>query len=304
MSGEFSAIPGLPPARQIPIRERSSVVFVERAKLDVVDGAFVSISADGSRTQIPIGAITCLMLEPGVRISHSAIVLAAKTATLIVWVGEAGVRLYSAGNPGGFGTEKLLWQAAIALDMELRLKVVRRMYEVRFDGPPPAKRSIDQLRGIEGARVRESYKVMAQHYGVPWSGRSYDKSDWDDTDVANRCLSSATACLHSLCEAAILIAGYSPAIGFLHTGSPLSFVYDISDLWKTKTVVKIAFKTAGQAERGELHMSADRATRLACRDAFRETHLLEKIIPQISDILSASGINPKRLGAAPGASKL
>jgi CRISPR-associated protein Cas1 len=91
----------------------------------------------------------------------------------------------------------------------------------------------------------------------------------------------------ALSEAAVLAAGYAPAIGFLHTGKPLSFVYDIADLWKIDTVVPEAFRIAGQAARGKLLMAPDRAVRLACRDAFRRTGLLAKIIPQIEHVLSA-----------------
>jgi len=47
-------------------------------------------------------------------------------------------------------------------------------------------------------------------------------------DVTNRCLSSATACLYGLSEAAILAAGYAPAIGFHHRGKPQSFFYDVA----------------------------------------------------------------------------
>jgi CRISPR-associated protein Cas1 len=47
-------------------------------------------------------------------------------------VGEAGVRLYSSGQPGGAGSDKLLYQANLALDENLRLKVVRKMFEMRF----------------------------------------------------------------------------------------------------------------------------------------------------------------------------
>ncbi|MEO0062406.1 MAG: hypothetical protein RLZZ08_966 [Pseudomonadota bacterium] len=213
--------------------------------------------------------------------------MAARTGTLITWVGEAGVRLYSAGQPGGARSDKLLWQAAIALDSEARLRVVRRMFEVRFGEAAPQRRSIEQLRGIEGARVRKSYELLAQSYGVQWNGRNYDRSDWDASDIPNRCLSAATACLHGLSEAAVLAAGYAPAIGFLHTGKPLSFVYDIADLWKIETVVPEAFRIAGQAARGKLDMRPDRAVRLACRDAFRRTGLLGKIIPQIEHVLSA-----------------
>ena len=280
-------VPGLPPARPIPLKDRASLVFVERAQLDVQDGAFVAVNADGTRTHIPVGGLAGIMLEPGARISHAAVALAARSGTLITWVGEAGVRLYSAGQPGGARADRLLWQASIALDPAARLRVVRKMYALRFGEPAPERRSIEQLRGIEGARVRRSYELLAQAHGVRWTRRSYDVKDWEAGDVPNRCLSAATACLHGLCEAAVLAAGYAPAIGMLHSGKPLSFVYDIADLWKLDTVVPEAFRVAGQHARGKLEMSPDRAVRLACRDSFRRTGLLAKIIPAIEDFLAA-----------------
>lgn len=283
-------LPGLAPPRPIPLKDRASLVFVERAKLDVLDGAFVAVNSDGTRTQIPVGGLAGIMLEPGARISHAAIALAARVGTLITWVGEGGVRLYSAGQPGGARSDHLLWQASIALDDAARLRVVRKMFAMRFGEDAPSRRSINQLRGIEGVRVRESYKLLAQQYGVKWERRSYDPKDWEAGDVPNRCLSAATACLHGLSEAAILAAGYAPAIGFLHSGKPLSFVYDIADLFKLETVVPEAFRIAGQAAKGKLDMSPDRAVRLACRDAFRRTGLLSKIIPAIEEVLAAGDL--------------
>ncbi|MFT3691459.1 type I-E CRISPR-associated endonuclease Cas1e [Paenirhodobacter sp.] len=278
---------GLPPPAPIPLKDRASMVFVEHARLDVQDGACVAVNADGTRIQIPIGGIACIMLEPGARISHAAVALAARVGTLITWVGEGGVRLYSAGQPGGARSDKLLWQARIALDDAARLRVVRKMYAMRFGEDAPSRRSIDQLRGIEGVRVRESYALLAQRHGVNWKRRSYDPKDWEAGDVPNRCLSAATACLHGLSEAAVLAAGYAPAIGFLHSGKPLSFVYDIADLFKLETVVPEAFRIAGLAAKGRLDMSPDRAVRLACRDSFRKTGLLARIIPAIEEVLSA-----------------
>ncbi|WP_072564434.1 type I-E CRISPR-associated endonuclease Cas1e [Granulibacter bethesdensis] len=285
-----SGIPGLAPPKLIPLKDRASLIFVERARLDVLDGAFVAVNADGTRTQIPIGGIAGIMLEPGARISHAAVSFAARTGTLIIWVGEAGVRLYSAGQPGGARSDKLLWQARIALDEAARLRVVRKMYAMRFGEEPPSRRSIEQLRGIEGVRVRESYALLAKQYGVPWKRRLYDPKDWDAGDIPNRCLSAATACLHGLSEAAVLAAGYAPAIGFLHTGKPLSFVYDIADLFKLETVVPEAFRIAGQAAKGRMDMGPDRAVRLACRDMFRRTGLLGRIIPAIEEVLSAADL--------------
>lgn len=95
-----TSLPGLEPPRPLPLKERSSIIFVERAQLDV-DGAFVALDVNGVRTHIPVGAFACVMLEPGTRVSHAAVALAARAGTLLVWVGEAGVRLYASGQPGG-----------------------------------------------------------------------------------------------------------------------------------------------------------------------------------------------------------
>lgn len=276
------------PLKPIPIKERNSMIFVGMGRIDVRDGAFVVIDeVNGERMHIPVGSVVCIMLEPGTRISHAAVKLAATTGTLLIWVGEAGVRLYSVGQPGGARSDKLLYQAKLALDEELRLKVVRKMFEIRFKEPAPQRRSIDQLRGIEGARVRATYKMLAQQYGIEWHGRRYDVKDWKKGDTVNQCISAATSCLYGVTEAAILAAGYAPAIGFLHSGKPLSFVYDIADLIKFDTVVPVAFKVAATQPQ-----HPDRQVRIACREIFRSSKTLKIIIPLIEEVLAAGEIQP------------
>ncbi len=277
----------LPPLKPIAMKERVSQIFIERGEIDVLDGSFVVIDVNGVRTHIPVGSIACIMLEPGTRVSHRAAALAARVGTLLVWVGEAGVRLYASGQPGGARSDHLLYQARLALDDDLRLKVVRKMYEIRFGEKPPERRSVQQLRGIEGARVRKMYELLAKRYGVTWKHRNYDAEEWGSGDLPNRCMSAATACLYGITEAAVLAAGYAPAVGFIHTGKPLSFVYDIADLFKFDTVVPVAFKVAASDP-----AEPERKVRLACRDVFRETKLLQKIIPAIEDVLAAGGVEP------------
>ena len=194
----------LPPLKPLPIKERLSILYIERGHLDVLDGAFVVVDKNGVRTHIPVGGVACLMLEPGTRVSHMACALAALVGTLLVWIGEAGGRLYSAGQPGGARADRLLYQARLALDDSLRLKVVRKMYALRFGEEPPQRRSVEQLRGIEGARVRETYKRIAAR------------------------------------------KPHNP----------------------------------------------EQQVRIACRDVFRESRLLEKIIPGIEDMLAAGEIDP------------
>jgi len=283
--------PPIIPLKPIPIKDRVSMIFVYYGRIDVKDGAFVVINEvdgkDMERKHIPVGSVACIMLEPGTRISHTAVKLAAMTGTLLIWVGEAGVRLYSSGQPGGARSDKLLYQAKLALDESLRVKVVRKMFEMRFGEKPPERRSVDQLRGIEGMRVKKLYELMARQYNAKWKGRRYDPKDWEAGDITNKCISSATSCLYGVTEAAVLAAGYAPAIDFLHSGKPLSFVYDIADIFKFETVVPVAFQIAAKKP-----SQPDREVRIACRDIFRQTRLLKKIIPKIEEILAAGGVKP------------
>lgn len=277
------------PLKPIPIKDRNSMIFIGMGQIDVKDGAFVVIDKNGERMHIPVGSVVCIMLEPGTRVSHAAIKLAATTGTLLIWVGEAGVRLYSVGQPGGARSDRLLYQAKLALDENLRLKVVRKMFELRFGEPAPERRSVEQLRGIEGARVRKTYQLLAKQYNVDWNGRRYDPKDWEKGDVVNRCISAATSCLYGVTEAAILAAGYAPAIGFIHSGKPLSFVYDIADIWKFETVVPLAFKIASKKP-----YAPDKDVRIACRELFRTDKVLKKLIPLIEEVLSAGEIEPPK----------
>lgn len=273
------------PINPIPLKDRTSMIFLQYGQIDVIDGAFVLIDKTGVRTHIPLGSVACIMLEPGTRISHAAVRLAAITGTLLVWVGEAGVRMYSSGQPGGARSDRLLYQAKLALDDELRLKVVRKMFELRFGEPAPSRRSVDQLRGIEGVRVRETYSQLAKRYGVKWHGRRYDPKDWEKGDVINQCISAATSCLYGITEAAVLAAGYAPAIGFVHSGKPLSFVYDIADIIKFDGVVPMAFEIAAKGT-----SAPDKDVRLACRDVFRSKKTLARLIPLIEEVLAAGEI--------------
>ncbi|MCG8536324.1 MAG: type I-E CRISPR-associated endonuclease Cas1e [Pseudomonadales bacterium] len=276
------------PLKPIPIKDRNSMIFVSMGRIDVKDGAFCVVDeVNGERLLIPAGATACIMLEPGTRVSHTAVKLAAQVGTLLIWVGEAGVRLYASGQPGGARSDRLLYQAKLALDEDLRLKVVRKMFELRFGEPAPAKRSVDQLRGIEGTRVRKMYELLSKQYGVQWHGRRYDPKDWKKGDTVNQCLSAATSCLYGVTEAAVLAAGYAPAIGFLHSGKPLSFVYDIADIIKFDTVVPVAFQVAAKSP-----SKPDRAVRIACRDTFRSSKVLKRLIPLIEEVLAAGEVSP------------
>lgn len=264
---------------QLPeIRDRLSFLYLEHGRLDR-DAKSVAFWNDEGKAAIPVASLSLLLLGPGTRVTHSAMMTLADNACMVVWCGEEGVRFYAWGSGGTRSGAGLLRQVRLWADEERRLAVVRRMYEMRFEDaadPIPTGLTLEQLRGWEGLRVRNTYASWSEKSGVPWTGRLYDRSQWDSADAVNRALSSANACLYGICHAAIVAIGCSPAIGFIHTGKQLSFVYDIADLYKADITIPVSFLCAAEGP-----TDLDRRVRLQCRDAFRETRLLSRIVPDI-----------------------
>lgn len=263
------------------MRDKVSYLYVEHAKIEKQDGSIAIWDADGC-TPAPVAGLALLMLGPGTGISHAAVLTLCDNNCLVVWCGQENVRFYASGTGGTRSARALLHQARIWADEAARLGVVKRMYQMRFGDTVDATYSVEQLRGLEGARVRDTYARMSKETGVPWAGRNYDRSDWKQSDPVNRALSCANACLYGLCHAAILSAGYSPGIGFIHTGKGLSFVYDIADLYKVEISIPVAFQAAASEQ-----SNLERAVRLRCRDIFRESKLLQRVIPDIQKALDA-----------------
>jgi CRISPR-associated protein Cas1 len=264
------------------LRDSMSYLYVEHGRIEQKYKA-VELLDEAGRTMIPAAALTVLMLGPGTSITHAAVRALADNGCLIVWCGEDGTRCYAQGAGETRKAYHLLRQAELSSDPDQRLQVVLRMYGARFGGQLDDNLSLPQIRGLEGVRVREAYADASRQFGVEWSGRRYDRKSWRRGDPINRALSAANALLNGLCHAAIVSGGYSPALGFIHTGKQLSFVYDIADLYKVDVTIPVAFQVV--AESAE---DVEPRVRQACREAFRQHRLLSRILPDIDWLLDVS----------------
>jgi CRISP-associated protein Cas1 len=270
--------------------DRWTHLYLEHGRLDKDENSLLFRDKEG-QTRIPIDQLALVMLGPGTRVTHAAMKALAENNCLVCWTGEQGVRLYAHSTGGTFSAHRILRQARLYADERRRLEVVRRMYKKRFTEHLDPGLTLQQLQGREGDRVRREYAQIAKECGVDWFGRGYDQADWRRADPINRALSAANACLYGICHAAILSAGYSPAIGFIHTGKMLSFVYDIADLYKTQVAVPAAFRAARESV-----ADVERRTRIACRDLFYKDRLMERVLPDIAEVLDAAD----DLGESPG----
>jgi len=261
-------------------RDRWSYLYLEMGRLDV-DADGLSFHLGNRVVPVPIDQLAVVMLGPGTTVTHAAIKALSRNNCLLAWTGQDGVRLYAASTGGTYSARRLLKQAKLASNEETKLKVAWRMYRFRFKEMIPEV-TLQQIRGMEGIRVRKAYSEAAKKYKIEWKGRSYDQNDWSRGDAVNRALSAANACLYGVCHAALLSAGYSPALGFIHTGKMLSFVYDVADLYKTELTIPIAFSVTAQGPR-----ELERAVRMECRQVFHEFKLMERMLPDIAEVLGA-----------------
>ena len=188
--------------RQLPRFDDSlSFLYIEHARLEQHDKA-VAIHDGAGLTPVPAASLALLLMGPGTSISHAAVRGLADNNCTVVWVGDEGLHFYASGTGGTRGSSALIRQALLVSNPQLRLQVVLRMYRKRFPGGLKSGLTLQQIRGMEGIRVREAYAAGSRASGVPWTGRNYQRGDWSAADPINRALS----------------AGYSPALGFIHTG--------------------------------------------------------------------------------------
>lgn len=269
------------------VRNSWSYLYVEHCLVEKRAEAVCLIDKVG-RVQIPASCIALLMLGPGCSVSHHAMLALTESGCLVAWVGEEGVRSYAFGMGKSRSSRHLQHQAAMVSDEESLLAVVRRLYEMRFEDKLSPSLTLQQIRGKEGARVRDAYAEIAKLTGVAWTGRDYDRGNFAKATPINRALSVANACLYGVCHAAIVAAGYSPGLGFIHTGKMLSFVYDVGDLYKTDFTLPAAFLAA--SEPGASGKTLEARVRHACRNAFRVTNVLARIVPDIQYALGEKSI--------------
>jgi CRISP-associated protein Cas1 len=260
-------------------RDNISFVYFEHCKIEQ-DEMAIAIFKERDKIVLPCASIATLLLGPGTSITHAAIKALTDNSCEVHWVGEDIMRFYASGKGSSGNTDRLQHQVNTWADGLQRLGVVRRMYQFRFDEDLPEDLSLQQIRGHEGVRVRTLYGRLSKQTGVEWQGRDYKQDSWDDATPINRALSVANSCLYAVCQAALHSVGYSPALGFVHTGKPLSFAYDVADLYKAETTIPAAFESVAQGA-----MDLDALVRRTCREKFIEQRLMHRLVADIDRIL-------------------
>ncbi|MGX5271179.1 type I-E CRISPR-associated endonuclease Cas1e [Bifidobacterium polysaccharolyticum] len=277
-------IPGSPPPELgdlVRAEDRLSFAYFEHCVITREDNA-IAVTRDTGTIRLPAANLGVLMLGPGTTVSHQAMVVIGDNGASVVWVGERGVRMYAFGRPLTHSAALLQRQAALVSNTRKRLAVARAMYQMRFLNEDVSSCTMQQLRGREGARIRQVYRHWSELTGVPWDKRTYDHEDFNAGNEINKALSAAHTCLYGIAHSVIVALGCSPGLGFVHVGHERSFVYDVADLYKAEISIPVAFKTAAKQPD-----DIGSATRHAMRDAVYDLSLMRRMARDIPRLLGA-----------------
>jgi CRISPR-associated protein Cas1 len=225
-----------------PAKDRWTPIYLEHGRIEVDDAAIKWIDSKGKACPIPVATVSALILGPGTTITHAAVKAAAQCNCPLLWLGEDGLRFYAYGITPNHDNSMARLHAEAWAAPRKRNEVARRMFRHRFPDVPTSGVSIEQLRGMEGRRVKKIYEDLGKQYGVTWKGRNYSPSNWNMADNINRALSAATASHYALIAAVCCSMGFIPQLGFVHKAGTLPFIYDAADLYKHETSWPAAFE--------------------------------------------------------------
>lgn len=276
---------GLETAR-VPHADRHGLIWLERGELCVIDGCLHFIAGKESLTphilQVPHQAVSMILLGPGSSVTHDALRLLARHGTLMAAVGQEGVRTYTALPLLPDRSDIARRQAQLWGSPRRRISVARHMYALRLGEVLP-HRDLDTLRGIEGARVKTTYRLMAQQYGIEWKGRHYDRSNPESADIPNQAINHAATAVQAAAAIAVQAVAAIPQLGFVHEDSGQSFVLDIADLFRDSITLQIAFTAAKRGVSDDT--TIDRLVRREAATVFRKQNVIPSMIDAIKKVI-------------------
>ena len=279
---------------QIAHADRHGVLYLDRGNLSINDGCLCFASGGGVLAagdyQLPHQTLSALLIGPGTTVTHDVLRVLARHGTTLVAVGTEGTRIYTAPALGPDRSDVARAQARLWADDKTRLATARKMYARRLGEILPHK-DIAVLRGIEGARVKESYKLLAQSFGLAWKGRRYNREQPDEADVANQAINHAATAVQAAAGIAVAALSALPQLGFIHEDSDQSFVLDVADLYRESMTLRVAFHVAKRVGQGE-DQPIDRMVRQTAAREFKRQQLIATMIDDIKSLLGIDRHEP------------
>jgi CRISPR-associated protein Cas1 len=277
-----------------PAKDRWTPIYLEHGRLEVDDSSVKWLGADGLMCRLPVATISAIILGPGTTITHAAVKACADSNTPVCWTGAEGLSFYAYGLAPNHTNDMPRIHATAWADSRRHTRVARSMFRMRFPGSEVDEKSVAELRGMEGIRVRQVYAELGREHGVSWKARNYDTRNWELADDINQALSTANASLYALCSAVICSLGYLPSLGFIHDAGTTPFVFDVADLYKHETTQPAAFLAVRQEPRCNREL-----VRRFLKEKIEERRILQRMPKDLAALFGTGEAEPQAAGDRP-----
>lgn len=256
-----------------PVTDRTPMVYLDSGvSLQSLNSLAVRLDRRAGSHPIPVGAIALIVLHPKVGLTAASITSITESGTVLGVLGGRGFSLGAFSIPKRSGTDRLHAQARVISGRSARLNAAKVLFEARFgEGSAAKARSLNELRGREGVRMKRAYRELAAENSVDWVSRRR-------TPAVSQRISMINAALYGWSVAMAIHLGCSPALGVLHSGSRWSLAFDIADLVKLDTAVPLAMEQECGLSRSELVQ--------ALSDRLIQERSAEKVVRALGSIFS------------------
>lgn len=255
-------------------------LYIEKCRVEQ-DNLSIKLVYAEKEVAIPCAELTLLYIGPGVSITHAAIIALSLNGCIVVWCGENLRKFYCYGYGETKSAKNILKQSMACMNSELHLEVVRKMYKLRFPKENLDDKTLAQMRGMEGVRVRTYYNYLSKKYNVKWNGRNLKGIDYSKMDIINKAITYNNSLLYALCTGIIVSLGYNTSLGFIHVGNINSFVYDIADLYKADIALPVAFEVVSYLQGINKVEYLENELRKHLRIKFKESELMKKVVEDL-----------------------
>src|SRR5699024_4887200 len=184
------------------VKDKYPFIYLEYGRLEIDDSSIRWVDSEAHVVPIPVATLNAILLGPGTTVTHDAVRTAAAANCSICWVGQDSLLFYAAGFLPTSDTRNLKRQIDLSADTNKSLEVARRFFAHRFPDSDLTGKSLQEMMGMEGHRIRSLYLQKAEQYQVGWKGRKFTPGKFEASDLTNQIITSTNAALYGiLCSA-------------------------------------------------------------------------------------------------------
>lgn len=224
--------------------DKQPFIYIEKSIIRMKDGFLVALQGKDGVNVISPSSHLILLLGTGTSITQEAMIFSAQHDMDIAIV-RGGANVHSYFKEARFQDPYRLVNQ-VNNQQKYKLEIAKQLLKLRLTLINESQSKINEINEYESIDTLTLFearwaKSIYRQYCLKYKTGDF-KRDFKGVDYINERLNVLNNVLYSLCTSISLSCHCSPSIGFIHGFSRRGgFSFDLADLIKTPTIVKLSF---------------------------------------------------------------